>query len=290
MIKLGVAGLLPVWQKIDGTACYQVRAAGFRGAQWFFSQPEAAELTDVRRVQSAFLAAGLEICQVNGAYEALVNPEDGLRAAGVAGLSALVRLGGYLRTPSVYVRPGGLNPRGHWWPHPGNHLPATFDRLVDSLKQVSRLALDEGVTLAIEGHVLSPLDTAQKVRDLLDAVASPALKFNVDPANFIGSVADAHDTRRVLNELFDTLGADTVAAHAKDVGLGDTLVLHIDEVLLGTGNLDYPLFLRRFAQACPGGYILIEHLPDEKIPLARTALLAAAEQAGVAVECTPPNA
>jgi sugar phosphate isomerase/epimerase len=280
-MKLGVAGLLPPWQAINIDACRAVRAAGFRGAQWFFPEPLAAEMADVRRVQRAFIDADLEICQVNGTYEALVNPDEGLRALGVRGLSALVRLGGFLKTPSVYIRPGGLNPRGHWWPHPENHTPATFDRLVDSLKQVSRIAEAEGVTLAIEGHVLSPLDSARRVRDLLDAVASPALKFNIDPVNFIGTVQDAHDTRRVLNELFDLLGAETVVAHAKDVALGDVLVLHIDEVLLGTGNLDYQLFLQRFEACCPDGYTLIEHLPDEKIPLARKALLLAAERSGV---------
>jgi sugar phosphate isomerase/epimerase len=192
-------------------------------------------------------------------------------------------LGAFLQTSTVYVRPGGLNPRGHWLAHPDNHTSATFARLVDSLKQVCRTAESEGVTLAIEGHVLSALDSPRRIRDLLDAVGSPALKFNTDPVNFIGSVADAHDTRAVLNELFDLLGTDTVAAHAKDVGLGDTLVLHIDEVLLGTGNLDYALFLRRFEQVCPNGYILIEHLPDEKVLQARAALLAKAAQANIKI-------
>jgi len=283
-MKLGVAGLLPPWQQIDVAACRSVRAAGFLGAQWFFTKPLETDLKDVRRVQTAFAEADLEICQVNGWYEALVNPDEAIRSEGVRGLSALARLGGLLQSPSVYVRPGGLNPHGHWLAHPDNHTPATFDRLVGSLKQVCRIAEAEGVTLAIEGHVLSPLDSARRVRDLFDAVASRALKFNVDPVNFIGSVADVHDTRPVLNDLFDLLGADTVAAHAKDVTLGETLVLHIDEVLLGTGTLDYPLFLRRFEQCGPDGYMLIEHLPDEKIPLARAALLAAAEQAGVNVE------
>ena len=178
-----------------------------------------------------------------------------------------------------------MNPKGHWWPHRDNHSPETFDRLVDSLRQVCRVAEPEGVILAVEGHVLSPLDSARKIAQLLDAVASPALKFNVDPVNFIGTVADVHDTRRVLDDLFDTLGAQTVVAHAKDVALGNALVLHIEEVLLGSGSLDYPLFLHRFEQICPDGYILIEHLPDEKILLARTSLIDFAKRAGVSIEC-----
>jgi sugar phosphate isomerase/epimerase len=281
-MKLGVAGLLPSdWRKIDANICREVRQAGFRGAQWFFQAPLEADRNDVRRVQAAFSEADLDICQVNGSYEALVNPDERLRALGVRGLSALTRLGSMLHTPSVYVRPGGLNPRGHWWAHPENHVPDTFDRLIGSLKQVAGVAEVEGVTLVIEGHVLSVLDTARRVRDLLDAVASPALKFNIDPANFIGTVRDAHDTRPVLNALFDLLGADTIAAHAKDIAIGEAMVLHIDEVLLGTGTLDYPLFLTRFEQCCPQGYILIEHLPNDQVPLARTALMKFAKQTGV---------
>ena len=283
-MKLGVSGFLPEWRQIDLAAAQRVRAAGFRGAQWFFHKPLEAEQSDVRRVQAAFAAADLEICQVNGSYEALVNPDPDLRREGVRGLSALTRLGGQLRAPSVYVCPGGLSPYSHWSPHPENFTAATFDRLVDSLKQVCRVAEAEGVNLAIEGHVLSPLNTAARVRQLLDAVASPALKFNTDPVNFIGSVADVYDTSRVLNQLFDLLGRETIAAHAKDVALGNHLVLHIEEVLLGTGHMDYLLFLRRFEACAPQGYFLIEHLPDEKVPLARANLLPLAQAAGVHLE------
>jgi len=284
-MKLGVAGLFPPdWRRIDVEICRGMRAAGFRGAQWFFTKPLEAAPADVQRVKQAFKDAQLEIAQVNGWYEALVNPDEGIRAQGVRGLIALTRLGAIVNAPSVYIRPGGLNPRGHWWPHPGNHTPETFDHLVDSLRQVCAVAETEGVILAIEGHVLSPLDSAQRVRDLLAAVASPVLKFNVDPVNFLGTVRDVHDTRRVLNELFDLLGADTVVAHAKDVSLGDNLVVHIEEVLLGTGTLDYELFLRRFEQCKPDGYVLIEHLPDEKVLLARAALVRVAERIGLQLE------
>jgi sugar phosphate isomerase/epimerase len=247
-------------------------------------RPLEADRASVLRVRQAFAEAGLEVAQANGWYECLVNPDDALRAAGVAGLQALCRWGRLLDAATVYVRPGGLNPGGHWWPHPGNHTPETFDRLIASLRQVSAVAQAEGVILAIEGHVLSPLDSAARVAELLAAVASPVLKFNVDPVNFIGTVRDAHDTQRVVNELFDTLGPATVAGHAKDCRLGDALVMHVEEVVPGDGTLDLGLFLRRFQACCPGGYLLIEHLPDEKIPRARAAVCRVAEGVGLAFE------
>jgi sugar phosphate isomerase/epimerase len=283
-MKLGVAGLLPAWQTIDLAAARRVREAGFRGAQWFFPNPLVVDMADVRRVQRAFEDADLEICQVNGTYEALVNPDEALRTLGIQGLSALARLGGFLRTPSVYVRPGGLNPRGHWYPHPDNHLQQTFARLVDSLKQACRVAEDEGVILAVEGHVLSPLDSPQRMRDVLDAVDSPALKVNIDPVNFIGTVRGVHNPRPVVEELLDLLSADTIAAHLKDLALSDALVVHIDEVLLGTGTLDYAWLLLQLQERCPQIYCLIEHLPDEQVPQARANLMRVANQVGVKLD------
>ncbi len=107
------------------------------------------------------------------------------------------------------------------------------------------------------------------------------MKFNTDPVNFYGTVRDVHDTQPILNQLFDLLGADTVVGHAKDLALQDFLVVHIQEVVIGSGVLDYGLFLQRFQVICPDAYLLIEHLPDEKVPLARQALLQKAREAGV---------
>jgi sugar phosphate isomerase/epimerase len=132
-MKLGVAGLVSEWSKIDRAAADRVRSHGFRGVSVFFSKPLEAELTNVQNLHRLLADAGLDAAQANGAYEALVNPNDHLRAEGIRGLTALVRCGRVLDASTVYVRPGGLNPRGHWYAHPENHTPQTFDRLVQLL-------------------------------------------------------------------------------------------------------------------------------------------------------------
>jgi sugar phosphate isomerase/epimerase len=284
ILKLGVAGLLPAWQQIDLACAQRVRAAGFRGASIFFDRPLETDPDQVRALKAILDEAGLEAAQANGWYEVLVNPDARLRGAGIQGIQALCRIGRILDAGSVYVRPGSLNPRGAWTPHPLNHAPETFDCLVDSLKQACAAAEEEGVYLAVEGHVLSPLDTPRRMRDVLDAVGSPALKVNIDPVNFIGTVRDVHNTRPVLAELFDLLAADTIAAHLKDLALGDDLVLHINEVVIGEGVLDYPYLFQRLAEMPHPVYCLIEHLADEKVPQARDALLRAAREAGVTLQ------
>lgn len=284
-MKLGIAGLLPHWNAIDLPAAQRVRQAGFRGASIFFPKPLEAEQAHVARLRMILAEAGLEAAQANGWYEVLVHPDDAVRAEGVRGIQALCRLGRQIEAGSVYVRPGSLNPRGAWYPHPENHSPATFDRLIDSLKAAARTAEQEGVLLALEGHVLSPLDSAQRMRDALDAVGSPVLMVNMDPVNFIGSVGDVHDTTRVLTELFDKLGQSIIAAHLKDCALEDQLVLHIKEVLPGTGTLDYGLLLTRMQALQPDVYALIEHLPDDQVPQARENVVRMAEKVKVALVC-----
>lgn len=284
-MKLGLVPYTPYeWRTMTAAEAQQVRQMGYRGLSIFFDAPLEADDAAVMRLRDVLRAADLEAAQANGKYEALVNPDDALRALGVRALSALCRIGRKLDALSVYVRPGGLNPNGHWYAHRDNHTQATFDRLVESLRLVSAVAESEGVTLAIEGHVLSALDTAERVADLLDAVGSPALRFNLDPVNFIGTVRDVHDTSRILNALFDQLGSRTVATHAKDCALRDALVVHIDEVIPGQGTLDYALYLRRFAQICPDGYVFIEHLPPESVPAARAFVTAEAARLGLHLE------
>ena len=284
-MKIGVAGYLPAdWRQIDIVATRKVVAGGFSGGQVFFSDPLEAQASEVKRVKQAFDDAGLVVAQTNGWYECLINPDERIRAEGIKGLSALVRLGRQLDTRFVYVRPGSMNPGGHWWPHKDNHSAVTFDRLVATMKTVSAVAESEGITLGIEGHVVSTLDTAQRIRDLLDAVGSKALKFNFDPVNFVGTVHDLYDPSALLNEAYDLLGKDMVALHAKDCTIQDAHVVHIVEVIPCTGHMYYELLMTRWVECCPEGYFLIEHLPDDKVLLAREAIGRKAAQLGIPLE------
>jgi sugar phosphate isomerase/epimerase len=295
-MKLGVAGQLPKlidatpaffpadWRSIDADAIQRVRGYGFRGAQWFINKPLEAEAGDIRRVSDAFKAADLEVCQLNGWYEPICSYDDRLRAEGVKGAQTLARIGKQVDAVSVYVRPGGHNPRGHWFPHPENHSQRTIDNLVDSLKKICAVAESEGMKIAVEGHVLSPIDTPKRMREVIDAVGSPALGFNFDPVNMIGSVRDVHDTSRVIDECCELLGDRLLAAHAKDCALADQLVLHIDEVVPGTGAMSYALFMMKFQELCPDGYFIIEHLPDVQSLQARDFIVSLAKQIGVALE------
>jgi L-ribulose-5-phosphate 3-epimerase len=284
-MKIGVAGFLPSnWRQITVADTRRVVDAGFSGCHAFIDRPLEADDHEVMRLKKAYQDAGLVVAQTNGWYECLINPDEAVRSEGIRGMQALTRIGRLLDSRFVYVRPGSMNPQGHWWPHPDNHIPATFDRLVDSIKKICARAEQEGMIIGIEGHVVSTLDTAQRVHDLFSAVGSSALKFNFDPVNFVGTVHDVHDTSRMLNEHFDLLGDSMIALHAKDCAIQNAHVVHISEVIPCTGTMNYDILMRRWVECCPEGYFLIEHLPDDKVIIARAAIAKKAEQLGIPLE------
>ena len=285
-MKLGINPIPTLdWRQIDWPSrARQLRGMGFSSTTIFIHKPLESDPQDALPIRQACEQAGLAVNQANGWYECLVNPDEVLRAEGIKGMQAVCRFGVILQSRSVYMRPGSLNPNGHWWAHPDNYSPQTFDRLVDSVRQVCRVAETEGVQVAIEGHVQTTLDTPERVRDLFEAVASPVLKFNLDPVNFMGNVRDVLNTPRIINALFDLMGEHVVAAHAKDCGLAEAFTMQIHEVVLGTGTLDYELFLHRFVETCPDKDFIIEHLPEEKISQARENLRKVTERLGMVFE------
>jgi len=52
-------------------------------------------------------------------------------------------------------------------------------------------------------------------------------------------------------------------------------------VVMGRGHMDLGYMLQRFQAVRPEGYVIVEHLPDNLIPEARDALLAAGAAAGI---------
>jgi sugar phosphate isomerase/epimerase len=268
----------PVVTPADAAA---IAAAGFSGVSYMIADPLTASRREMEEVRDLLAAAGVSVAQANAQYPSLVDPDEERRATGVRTVQRACLCARWLGAATLYVRPGSLNPRGHWWPHPQNTAPATLERLISSLREIAAYAEAEGVVLALEGHVVSPLDSAERVRQILEAVDSPGLRFNADPVNFIGTLADAYDTGRALHHLFDELGPWVVAAHAKDIYVEDRHVLHLSECIPGEGLLDQQTFLRRFETCCPDGYVIVEHLPDKDIPQARRAIVSAAERCGL---------
>ena len=81
------------------------------------------------------------------------------------------------------------------------------------------------------------------------------------------------------------LPALTVApiGHIKDLATADGFVVHLNEAAPGEGCLDLHTAVRRWETLAPDRYLLVEHLPDERIPAAVANVQRIAAEAGVAI-------
>lgn len=282
---LGVAGLVPGdWKSIDSAVLDNVAEHGFKTVQIRIDDPQSLKDRDVKRLKSMFEARDFEMPQTVGNYGGnLIAEDDNVRKNEIKFVKRMVNVSARLGSPNTYLRPGSLNPKGGWTPHPKNHSNEVWDRLVDSTKQICQVAENEGIMIAVEGGTVCPVDTPQRVKDLIDAVGSKSLGLNMDPVNFIGSLDIAYDTTSLINEFYRLLPDRIVGAHAKDFTVVSTLLPHFEESIIGQPEslLDNEAFLTGLQKVNPKAHVLVEHLPDDKIPVAAAGIRKVAEKAGI---------
>lgn len=282
---LGVSGFVHGdWKGVTTDALKQVNNHGFKTAMLTVADPTDTSAQDERRVKGLYADHGLVMPMTRGGYGGgLCSDDDAVRREAVQFLIDTVRLSSRLGCPTTYFRPGSLNPNGAWLPHAGNRSDATLDRLVDSAKQASTVADSEGVFLAVEAGVVSPLFSPKRVREFFDAVAMPALRFNVDPVNLVASLDVAYDTTALINECIDLMSGEIIGCDAKDFKIVDALLPHFEEEVIGAPDalLDNVALLKRLQRVAPNVHVMVEHYPDELIPAAGAGIRRAAEVAGI---------
>lgn len=269
-MRLGVTGMIPGdFSQIDHYLIRKIAELGFTGVGAHLSG-DPAKLSDavIQQTRAVLSDHGIQLVQFWGHYPSIITPDETARRAAVRVVQEIVRCGGALGAAMVGVRPTSMHASHPWWPHADNYLPATEDRLVRSLTEIAQACETHGIPIALECHVTTTLDSAQSVRRIIERTASPWVKMNMDPINFIPDIRTAYNTTAMINELFDVLGPYVASAHVKDVYVEDRHVVHVSETIPGAGIFDFDTFFRRFEACLPDGYAFIEHLPEAQIPQA----------------------
>ncbi len=149
-------------------------------------------------------------------------------------------------------------------PHPDNLTPATFDRIVESVR-----AIVDDVKPTRTFYTLEPMPWAypnspETYLDLVRAVDRPSFAVHLDPINMIAGVERYYANGDFIRHCFALLGPYIKSCHAKDIVLREHLTLHLDEMRPGTGALDWPAYLTSIEQLSPDMPLLVEHLPNQE--------------------------
>jgi sugar phosphate isomerase/epimerase len=272
-----------------------VLAMGFTGCFTRFDLDDPFETTDasIKRVRSILDDHGLEMVQAIGHRPPLIHPDESIRKEGIRVLQQALRIAGGLRAHSCHTGPGSMAQQGitrsdwvrsgAWNPHPRNWDPACKERLIASLKECAKAAEDSGTRIGLEGHVLVTLDSAETMREVIDAVGSPAVGCDLDPVNWL-RLETVYESGRAIEHMVDVLGPERILnAHSKDVVVQNRLVTHIDECTTGEGILDHDVFMRRMEALGSDRYLIVEHADLDQIPRAKAFLDRKAAELGIRV-------
>lgn len=244
------------------------------------------ELTraDCNRVNDLYDDLGLELAQFGIGYrECLFDPDGAVRDRVVKTIHRGLEVGSALKAHNVLIRTGSLNPSGSYDPAPENHQPERLEVLIDTLSRIVDKAEEEGMTVVIETHVLTIMGSPEINRQVIEAVGSDRLRVVMDFVNHFQSLDQAYRSTERLNHIFDVMGPISTVCHIKDLSLEPGFVLHMNEEVPGAGVLDLVTAVRRWEEVRPEGYMLVEHLPEDKIPTAVANVRRIAEEAGVEI-------
>ena len=288
-MKIGLLGL--IWSDWSDVTYEKLRFAaelGFHGVGAHLTVPvETVSDTTAANVRAIFDDQNMPLLQIWAPHGTIISPDEAVRKAGIKDAKEIVKLAARMGVSECGARPTSLNPRGDWWPHPDNYKPETEDRLVESLKEIVSVAEGEGVDVVLETHVTTTLNSAKSIKRVMDRVGSDHLKVNLDTVNFVGDFPSAYDPAPMINEMFDLLSDRIATVHVKDFYMEDRFVIHISETVVGTGMMDMDTVLRRSYEANPDGYVVIEHLPVDLIPLAKRNLTTKINELGIPLEFCP---
>ena len=269
-MRLGVVGMLPpdfrairkehlqAVQALDlSTACFHI------GPDILFNVQPA----ECHTIKQLYAEQGMPLVQMGIGYgECLFDPAAEVRDRVVRSISRGIELARDLDVQVALIRPGSLNPVGSYAPSAKNHTPECMERLVETLRRVADKAEAEGQTIVIETYNTTIMNSPETNVQVVNAVGSARIRIVLDYVNHFQSLAQVYDSTARINHIFEVMGSVCPVGHCKDISVGNDLALHLNEDIPGAGELDIATALRRWHALQPDGYMLIEHIPNEKLP------------------------
>jgi sugar phosphate isomerase/epimerase len=224
------------------------------------SMPEEISQEAARRMGSEIERRKLAVVAVSGTFN-MIHPDAKKKEDGMRRLAVMAAVCPLLKTPVITLCTGTRDVENMWRHHPQNDSPEAWRDLLEALTKALDITERHMLTLGIEPETANVISSAQKARRLLDEMKSPRLKIVFDAANLF-QAGELSRQREILDEAFDLLGSDIVAAHAKDVREENGGMAH---VAAGKGSLDYDYYLLKLREAKFSGPLILHGLEEKEV-------------------------
>ena len=162
--------------------------------------------------EERFTSHGVQIA-VLGCYVNPIHPDPMTRKSLLGLFKEHLRYARDFGNGLVALETGSVN--ADYSPHPENHGETAFQQSLASIAELVAEAEKFGVIVGIEAVTSHVVSTPQKMRRMLDTVASNNLQVVFDPVNLL-SLENHHEQERVIGESLELFGDRIAIIHAKD--------------------------------------------------------------------------
>ena len=239
------------------------------------SMPERIPTELAEQIASEMNRRGISMAAVSGTFN-MIHPDTAKRQDGLRRLKAMAQVCRLLNTATITLCTGSRDADNMWRTHPLNRSPEAWHDLVQSLSTALEMTEASNVTLGIEPETANVIDSAHSARKLLDEMKSPRLKIVMDAANLFHP-GDGKRMKSIVDEAFDLLGNDIIAAHAKDFRDDGKTVTH---VAAGKGILDYCHYVAKLREVGFSGPLILHGLEESEVQESRRFLQTALATGG----------
>lgn len=160
----------------------------------------------------------------------------------------------------------GTKQKETWFgPHEDGYTEDFFKEAVEVSRYIIDTVKPQRTKLSFEMMPYYFLDSPEAYVTFLNAVDRKEAAVHLDICNTMNHPKRFFENRKFIKETFTLLKDNIVTMHLKDIALKeDSLTVAFDEVLLGTGGIDYPVFMEEAAKLSADTPAMLEHLETEE--------------------------
>lgn len=160
----------------------------------------------------------------------------------------------------------GTKRRDNWFgPCPEGYSKEFFEEAVEVSRRIIDAVQPEHTRFSFEMMPYYFLDGPEAYLNFLDAVDRKAAGVHLDLCNTINRQERLYNNGEYIRQTFRLLGNRIVTLHLKDIALKpDVYTVMYEEVLLGTGNVDYVTLMEEIRKLPSDTPAMLEHLSTEE--------------------------
>ncbi|MEX0322730.1 MAG: sugar phosphate isomerase/epimerase family protein [Puniceicoccaceae bacterium] len=256
-----------------------IKAKGYRAINCPLN--EDADDATVQAYKAAAARADITIAEV-GAWSNPICPDDKVRKAALEKCIAKLELADRIEARCCVNVSGSRGTEKIGAPHPDNLTPDTFDLIVETTRKIIDAVKPTRTYFALETMPCAYPDSVQSYLDLIKAIDRKQFAAHFDPVNLINSPGRYYNNAQIIRNGIRKLAPYLRSCHAKDSHLSAELTFHVAEVVPGTGNLDYAVYLKELSKL-DNVPLMMEHMKKDEYPVAASYIRSVGRNVGIKV-------